>query len=168
MATGEKKAKRVEVRRKLTISIAALLALMMVSASCGKPESRYSYIAADNADTEGRYSFKADFDDSLALYSTEIICRWNTSKIEDDFIDLNVLIEAPDSTFYEENLHLPLNAGSHTIKLLKLRAAEADIQWPYRDNIRVGGNTGIWNITITPSSAAAEGITGLGFSYKKQ
>jgi hypothetical protein len=157
-----------KVNRKLPINLAAILTVLLLSASCVKPDSRYSYIASDNAGPEGRYCFEADLDDSLALYSTEIICRWNTSKIKDKVIDLNVIVNAPDSTSYEENVRLPLNAGSNAIKLLKLRAAEADIQWPYRDKISVGGNTGIWSITITPSKAAAQGITGLGFSYKKQ
>lgn len=148
-----------------------LCAVILSFCSCSKPQESYSFILSDpiKSDSGMVFIFDVPLNDTGLVYSTNISCRYNSRKIVDTCIRFDIQALSPSGKLYGEEVCFPLGVKSDLIKVGKSNRAIITIEWPYRDNIRVPIDTGIWKITIRPADQAlSKGLYGVGFAYHGQ
>lgn len=142
----------------------------MLLSSCRETTDGFAVVGPSGADAGGNYHFEANLNDSTALYSTFIAARLDSRDLEnrsggEDFI-LTVTVKSPKGESYAERISLPLKKVGDLVRTGNRTGGTVDIEWPYRDSIRVKGReTGIWVIELHPEKS--DRLFGIGFSYKK-
>ncbi len=152
--------------RKLLVFLLPLFMLV----SCKEPRERFDFVFSDPiSDNDGStYRFCADFNNPSATYNTAIVCRYSTTIIKGNCLTFDITATSPSGQSYFERVTMPLDKDNTLIRFRHNNGSVADIQWPYRNNIAVSEDTGIWHIDIkVADSSLVKGIYGLGFSYNK-
>lgn len=148
-----------------------LLLIALSLAGCRKPSDNYLFTAIDPAEvaTDYQFEFSADLSDSSKTYISEIVCRFDPQILTKDGLKLDVNLLSPSGREYYESVNFPFALGSEEIEILKISYKLYDISWPYRDDITVGDDAGIWTIRISPADKQElKGIYGMGFSIKEK
>ncbi len=150
--------------------ILALLLFCCITASCRKPVERLDFIYTPShpADT---FVFRYDvtLDEPQTEYSTRIACRYNAAAIKSASIPVLVAVVAPSGKRSMERVELPLASDGERIEVQRSGGPVVDIDWPYRDRIVPGEDTGTWHVAIRPlERKMLRNIYGMGFSYKRK
>lgn len=147
-----------------------LLLLCCLAASCGKPAERlgFIYTPAHPADTfVFRYTMLLD--EPQGQYSSRIACRYNANGITSTCIPVLVAVTSPSGERSMERIELPLASDGESIKVQRSGGAVMDMDWPYRDRIVPGEDTGLWHVAIRPlERKMLRSIYGMGFSYQRK
>ena len=146
----------------------AVCLLAALCISCGKPAERFDFIYTPESfcDTSV-FRFEMMMDEPESIYSTRIACRYNASKIPGDRIPVLVAVISPEGKKYCESVDLPLSPSFEKVRIRKCGGSVVDIDWPYRDRIVPGADTGMWQVAIRPiDRSMLPGIYGMGFAYK--
>jgi len=146
-----------------------LVLLCALSSGCRKPGEQFYFVYTPShpADT---FVFKFDMpmDEPSASYATRFACRFRGSAIGGENIPMMVEVTSPSGEKYLENIDMPLASNSDRIRRSR-DGGLSDIDWPYRDNIRPGRDTGLWQVAIRPVDRSLyEEILGMGFTYKEK
>ena len=147
-----------------------LLLLCCLAASCGKPAERldFIYTPAHPADTFV-FRYEMLLDEPQSEYSSRIACRYNATGIKSGSIPVLVAVISPSGERSMERLELPLASDGKSIKVQRSGGAVVDIDWPYRDRIVPGEDTGLWHVAIRPlERKMLRSIYGMGFSYQRK
>lgn len=154
----------------MRIRIIALLALICaLFSSCKKPSEQYAFVYTPKhpADTFV-FRFEMLMDEPQATYSTHFACRYKNNSVPEGEIPLLVAVTSPSGETFMENCSIPLASGSETISR-KREGGLSDMEWPYRDRISPGNDTGVWHIAVRPQDRKLyDGILGMGFSYEEK
>lgn len=150
-------------------NLALLSLLCVLSTGCRKPAEQFEFIytPAHPADTFV-FRFNMLMDDPDAVYSTRFACRYVNGSAGGKDIGLMVAVTSPAGERFMENISIPLNASSEAIGRRR-EGGITDIDWPYRERIRPGADTGLWQVAVCPTDRTMfEGILGMGFTYKEK
>ena len=80
-----------------------------------------------------------------------------------------VAVVAPSGKRSMERIELPLASDGERIEVQRSGGPVVDIDWPYRDRIVPGEDTGTWHVAIRPlERKMLRSIYGMGFSYKRK
>lgn len=145
-----------------------LLILCCVVASCGKPQDRFEfvYMPKDFSDTSA-FRFEMMLDEPQTAYSTRLACRFDASAIRNSFIPMLITVTSPAGEDFSELVDFPVTATDELVNSSKAGGPLVDIDWPYRERIVPGQDTGLWKVAVRPvSRAMIKDIHGLGWSYK--
>lgn len=150
--------------------IIPLLLLCCMAVSCRKPVERldFVYTPYSPADT---FVFRYDvmLDEPQTEYSTRISCRYNATRINSATIPVLVAVTSPSGERSMERIELPLASDGELVKVQRCGGPVVDIDWPYRDRIVPGEDTGLWRVAIRPLEGEMLGnIYGMGFSYRRK
>ncbi len=108
-------------------------------------------------------------DEPEASYSTRIACRLNANTIGADIIPLLITVTSPEGRDFSEKVDMPITASSELIRTKRAGGPVVDIDWPYRDRIVPGQDTGLWQVAVRPIKKTMIGsIYGMGLSYKRK
>lgn len=108
-------------------------------------------------------------DEPETSYSTRIACRFNAGTIGADAIPVLITVTSPAGDNFSETIDLPVTASSDLIRTRRAGGPVVDIDWPYRDRIVPGQDTGVWQVAIRPIKKTMAGsIYGMGLSYKRK
>lgn len=145
-----------------------LLLLCCLAASCGKPAERlgFIYTPARPADTfVFRYTMLLD--EPQSEYSSRMACRYNANGITSASIPVLVAVTSPSGERSMERIELPLASDGESIKVKRIGGSIVDMDWPYRNRIVPGEDTGLWHVAIRPlERKMLRSIYGMGFSYQ--
>ena len=153
--------------------ILSLLTLLSLSlSSCREPSNGFSILSNDRASEDGGYCFAVELTDSTARYVTFIAARFDAKMIENTELNtfpLNITVSSPNGELAAESIRLPIGTVEGKVRIGRQLGGTMDIEWPYRDNVRISGNqAGRWKVTLRPSDKnLTKYLIGLGFSYKK-
>lgn len=152
------------------LTIIALSSLVL--SSCKEPSFDFAFLSNDKTGEDGGYCFEMEFTDTTASYTTYIAARVNTRIIENaefDTFPLYVTITSPTGKMASENVIFPIGETGGKVRIGKQGGGTVDIEWPYRDNVRISGEeAGLWKINLRPADRnLAKCLMGMGFSYKK-
>ncbi|MBO4572099.1 MAG: hypothetical protein J5699_09260 [Bacteroidales bacterium] len=149
--------------------ISALILLLCIAASCRKPTEMLDFIyTPSNAPDTFVFRYEMMMDEPQAAYSARIACRYDASRIKAESIPLLVGIVSPSGERAMERIEMPLASDGDRIKVQHSGGAVVDIDWPYRDRILPGEDTGTWQVVIRPMEhRMLRHIYGMGFSYKR-
>lgn len=148
--------------RNLCLAVSFILVCMSVLC-CGQPLSAEFFVKSSERDASGRYSFRLDMADSLAVYSIHFFTRADIST--DEFrvipdIAVDVLLESPSGKRYLERVYLSKEdfvSGNGFAK---------DYDRPYRTGFRPS-EYGQWKMYLTLPEDNG-GICGMGICLSKQ
>ena len=149
--------------------VSALMLLCCLACSCRKPAERldFVYTPSHPADT---FVFRYDvmLDEPETEYTTRIACRYNAAGIKADAIPVLVAVTSPSGARSMERIELPLAADGEAVTVQRSGGSVVDIDWPYRDRIVPGQDTGLWQVAIRPLERnMLRNIYGMGFSYRR-
>lgn len=148
--------------RNFCLAVSFALACMSVLC-CRQPLSTEVFVKASARDASGRYSFRLDMEDSLAVYSIRFFTRADIGS--DEFMDIpdiaaDVLLESPSGKRYSERVYLRKEdfvSGNGFAK---------DYDRPYRTGFRPS-EYGQWKMYLTLPGDNT-GICGMGICLSKQ
>ena len=149
--------------------VSALLLLCCLTCSCRKPAERldFIYTPSNPADTFV-FRYNVMLDEPETEYSTRIACRYNAAAIKSATIPVLVAVTSPSGVRSMERLELPLASDGETVTVQRSGGSVVDIDWPYRDRIVPGQDTGLWQVAIRPlERRMLRSIYGMGFSYRR-
>jgi len=158
------------IRRMPIKRVLCWFAVFAILCSCTRVRDGYSFIFASDlgdAAADG-YPFKADLFDTTASYSTYISARIDPDRLDSDVLPLDILVVGPDGQISAERFDFPLLDCGGKVVARKAEGRCIDIEWPYRDRIKVGrgaGAPGVWSVRITPMASDSRAVLGLGFRY---
>lgn len=158
--------------RAISRILAVLTLLALALSSCKEPSCDFFLLSSDRTSEDGGYCFEVELTDTTASYLTLIAARFNAKMIEkadSGTFPLNVTVTSPGGEVAAESIRLPFGDVEGKVKMGRQINGTVDIEWQYRDNVRISGNqSGIWKINLRPVDKGLEKyLVGLGFSYKK-
>lgn len=148
-----------------------LIVLFALLCSCTRARDGYKFIFASELDgrwTDG-YEFEADLFDTTALYSTFIAARIDPSRIVGETVPMEILVMSPLGDIAAERFDFPLSSCGAMVESDYCAGRCVDVEWPYRDNVKVGRSTsapGVWKVRITPLPVGNPAVLGIGFRYQ--
>lgn len=156
--------------RKLNSHILPALICCLTLISCARPVDGFAVIPVKSSG-DGIFNFSANLDDTTAVYSTHLAARIESSRISgaDTTVAMDIIVKSPSGDVFAERVSFPLRQIEGVTHTGRSGNGTVDIEWPYRDSIRVGRNeAGLWSITVQPADRhCLEFITGIGFSYNR-
>ena len=144
--------------------------LCFILASCGKPQDRFefAYTPKNFSDTSA-FRFEMTLDEPQTSYLTRIACRFNASSIGNGIIPLLITVVSPEGEDFSEVVDFPVTASNGVVNAERAGGSLVDIDWPYRDRIVPGKDTGLWKVAIRPLDRnMIKDIYGIGWSYKAE
>lgn len=148
-------------------SLPFLVLLLLTLASCAKPTGDYLFMSAQTAgERGGHYEFQLRMDDSTCRYDAFLAARVVTSRIPGSSLSLDIRTVSPSGETAIERLQLPLGDPS-AAQITLGSGSQADYQWPWRSFNPTSAESGLWQVSVTPTDPeTAAAFYGIGLSYK--
>ena len=168
--TAVREGRNLPQRKEMSSKHLTILMLCFILASCGKPQDRFefAYTPKNFSDTSA-FRFEMTLDEPQTSYSTRVACRLDASAIRKNNIPLLITVSSPEGEDFSELVDFPVTASNGLVRTGKGAGPLVDIDWPYREKIVPGKDTGLWKVAIRPvDRSMIKNIYGMGWSYKAE